>query len=318
MITKKPKFWDLKKPNLLANILLPLTLFIKLNNFFLKFKSKKKFSKIKTICVGNIYLGGTGKTPTTIKLNNLLLNYDFKVATGKKFYFNQKDEQILLNKKTQFITSKNRIDIIKSAIDSRYDFLIFDDGLQDREIDYDIKFVCFDCKNWIGNGCLIPSGPLRESLNNLKKYDGIFLKSSDKISNLDTIHSIIKNFNKNIKIFHSKVKIINLKKFNLSEKYLIFSGIGNNKSFKELLDKNKFNIVKEIYFPDHYNYNVKDISKILKKARDLGVKIITTEKDYVKIPEIYKNNFNYLEIDLNIIEQEELIKFIKSKFNETN
>ena len=57
----KPKFWDQKKPNLIAYLLFPFTFFIRLNNFFLKIKSKKIYKEIKTICVGNIYLGGTGK-----------------------------------------------------------------------------------------------------------------------------------------------------------------------------------------------------------------------------------------------------------------
>ena len=82
---KKPKFWDLKKPNLISLFLLPLTLPIIINNYFLNFKSKTKNKSIKTICVGNIYLGGTGKTPTTIKLYNILNDLKLNVITGKKF-----------------------------------------------------------------------------------------------------------------------------------------------------------------------------------------------------------------------------------------
>ena len=65
---KKPKFWDYKKPNFIAYLLFPITLLLTVNNFLLKIYPKKKFNEIKTICVGNIYLGGTGKTPTTLKL----------------------------------------------------------------------------------------------------------------------------------------------------------------------------------------------------------------------------------------------------------
>ena len=69
---KKPKFWDLKKPSLLSYILLPLTLIFSINNFFLELRSKKINKNLKTICVGNIYLGGTGKTPLVIKINSIL------------------------------------------------------------------------------------------------------------------------------------------------------------------------------------------------------------------------------------------------------
>ena len=69
---KKPKFWDLNKPNFLSYLLIIFTIPIIINNIILNFKSKKKSKEIKTICVGNIYLGGTGKTPTTIELSNIL------------------------------------------------------------------------------------------------------------------------------------------------------------------------------------------------------------------------------------------------------
>ena len=105
---KKPKFWDFKKPNLISHLLFPFTLLISLNNFFLKFKSKKKNEKIKTICIGNIYLGGTGKTPTTIAIYKILKKLSFKVSTAKKFYASQFDENLLLKNRTKFIISNNR------------------------------------------------------------------------------------------------------------------------------------------------------------------------------------------------------------------
>ena len=98
---KKPKFWDLKRPNLLSYLLLPFTIPIRINNIFLNIKSKKKYDKIKTICVGNIYLGGTGKTPTTIKLYKILQQTGLNIFTAKKFYKSQLDEQTILHKKTQ-------------------------------------------------------------------------------------------------------------------------------------------------------------------------------------------------------------------------
>ena len=103
---KKPKFWDFKKPNFISLILLPFTIPIIINNFFLKFKSLKKNKKIKSICVGNIYLGGTGKTPTTIKLYDILKKLDLKVSTAKKFYKSQFDEKIILEKKNTIINQK--------------------------------------------------------------------------------------------------------------------------------------------------------------------------------------------------------------------
>ena len=177
MRLKKPKFWDLKKPNFISYLLAPLTLPIIISNFIRNFIPKQKSKDLKTICVGNIYLGGTGKTPTTIKLFEILKKLNSNISTGKKFYKSHIDEITILNEKTDLIISLSRREIVRKAIISKKDLLIFDDGLQDNVIDYDIKFVCFDSHNWIGNGNLMPSGPLREKLSSLKKYDGIFIKN---------------------------------------------------------------------------------------------------------------------------------------------
>ena len=230
---RKPNFWDLKKPNFLSFLLLPFTIPIIINNFLLRFKSTQKYKELKTICIGNIYIGGTGKTPTTIKLYEILKKLNFKVSTAKKFYKSQVDENLILEKKTSFISGLSRKEIIKKAIKNKQNLIIFDDGLQDRSVFYDLKFVCFDAEKFIGNGLLIPSGPLRENLNSLNKYDCVFLKSNNKINN-DNLDLIKKNNNK-IKIFETYLKIENLKSFDLTKEYLIFSGIGNHESFKEIL-----------------------------------------------------------------------------------
>ena len=313
---KKPKFWDLKKPNLLSYILMPFTIPVKINNILLNLKSSKKNSKIKSICIGNIYLGGTGKTPATIRLFNICKNIYSNVCTGKKYYSSQIDEQILLKNKTNLICERDRTKIIKKAINQNNRLIIFDDGLQDKKINYDLQIVCFDKKDWIGNGCILPSGPLREKLDSLKKYDIVFLKSNNYDPSMNQIINSIKNQNSEIKIFQTYYKPINLNKFNIEDKFIIFSGIGNPRSFREILTANKMNIIEEIVFPDHNSYKDRDIEKIKEDAKSLNAKIITTEKDYVKLSEKNRAGIDFLEIDLIIEDEEKLINFIKSKIDE--
>ena len=315
---KKPKFWDYKKPNLIAYLLTPLNFIFKINNIILNNKSKKKYQNIKTICVGNIYVGGTGKTPTVIKLYEIFKNTKLKVSTAKKFYSDQKDEHVILENRSEFITSDNRKKVIQKAIKENYELLIFDDGLQDKLIDYDFKLVCFDSKNWIGNGLLIPSGPMRETIDSLKKYDAVIIKNIDKKSGQNEIYESINKVNPKIKIFNSFFKIKNKDEFNLNDKFLIFSGIGNNNSFREILIKNNFNVVEEIVFPDHFNYKTHDVLNLVKVAENKNIKIITTEKDYVKIPKNLRAKINFIKIDLEILEQKQLTELIKSKINEIN
>ncbi len=318
MKLKKPKFWDLKTPNFFAYLLFPLTILLRINNLFLKILPKKKFTEIKSICVGNIYLGGTGKTPTTIKLYQLLKEMNLKVITAKKFYSDQYDEQTLLKSKTEFITLKNREKIIQKVINKNYDLIIFDDGLQDIQVDYDLKFVCFDVSNWVGNGFLLPAGPLREKTDNLKNYDAVFLKSNVYNEDIKKIISKVRNISSEIKIFTSKVEIRNIERFSKNKNYLIYSGIGNPKSFRNLIEINKLKIIDEFIFPDHYNYNIEDFNRLIDIAKKKDAKIITTEKDFFKIPDNFKKDIEPVEIEVNIKEESELIDFLRSKIYEKN
>ena len=310
---KKPIFWDLKKPNIFSYLLLPFTIPVIINNFFLCIQKKYKFSKIKTVCIGNIYLGGTGKTPLTIKLFNIIKKMGFDVITAKKFYSNQIDEQNLLKAKTKSIVSKRRIDAINQAVNNSNQVIIFDDGLQEKKIDYDLKIVCFKKKNWIGNGQLIPSGPLRERIENLKNYDIVFLNGKD--DNTENIREIIHKLNPKIEIFESDYIIQNLKELDINSNYIIFSGIGDPISFKEILLENNISVVKEIIFPDHHTYKKKDIENILKESKKLNAKILTTEKDFVKLSVDDVREINFLKIELKIAKEEKFINFINDKLN---
>ena len=311
MKMKKPNFWDNKKPNFLAYLLLPFTFPIIINNFFLNLKKAKKNNKIKTICVGNIYVGGTAKTPLTIKLFEILKNLNLDIAVIKKFYTDQVDEQKILTKKTKLYCYKTRKRALNEAIKDNIKIAIFDDGLQDRTIDYDLKFVCFNTAAWIGNGFLIPAGPLREKIESIKKHDVIFLNGNEEDNS--EIKFAIKKYNENIKIFETYYNPVNINEFDKNEKYIIFSGIGNPESFKTTLIKNNINIINEFKFPDHYNYSFNDINNIKLLAKSLNAKILTTEKDFVKIKKYQNAEIKFLQITLTVKNENELINFLKSK-----
>lgn len=314
MNLKKPKFWDFKKPSILAYLLLPISYLFKLIRLF-KIESNIKKSKIKTICVGNIYLGGTGKTSLSIKINEILSEKKIKSCFVKKFYLTQFDEQKLLESRGKLFTSSKRIDAINIAENEGYDVAILDDGLQDSSINYDLRFVCFNNINWIGNGFTIPAGPLRESINNLKNYKHIFLNGN--LENLDNIKKHIYKINPNINLYIGKYVPLDTEKFNKDKNYLVFSGIGNHQTFISMLREYKFNVVKDIEFPDHYKYNNFDINKIQKLSDNLNCQIITTEKDYLRLDKEKIHNINFIKSELKILDEEKLISTILNK-NENN
>ena len=307
MNLKKPKFWDYKYPNIFAYLLLPIAFLLKILNL-IKIKSKIKKLKIKTICVGNIYIGGTGKTSLSIKLNEIFNKKKIKSCFVKKFYNNQIDEQKILKNKGKLFLSSKRMDAINQAEFENYEIAILDDGLQDKSVDCDINLISFNNINWIGNGLTIPAGPLRQDINILKKYDHIFLNGN--LENLENLKKEIFKINSKINIHVGKYEPLNLNEFNKFDKYLVFSGIGNHETFISMVKNHGLNVCKDIEFPDHYKYSDSDINLILNQANNLNCKIITTEKDYFRIENNKLDQIKYLKSELKIIDEENLIKII--------
>ena len=307
MNLKKPKFWDKQEPNFFSYILIPITIFFKII-VSLKPKSKIKIKDIKTICVGNIYLGGTGKTSLAIKIKEILTKKNIKTCFVKKFYTNQFDEQNLLKSYGKLFVANKRIDALNQAAKENYAVAILDDGLQDYSINYDISLVCFNTINWIGNGMTIPSGPLRESLNVLKNYNNIFLNGVNE-DTLEIEKKALK-INPNINIHKSKYIPKNLNEFNINSNYLVFSGIGNHKTFISMLKEHRFKIIKDLEFSDHYNFTDRDLDKIINLAETLNCKVITTEKDYYRLDEKYHENIKFIKSELKLDDEEKLVKIL--------
>ena len=311
MKLKKPKFWDYKKPSFLSYLLLPFSIILGL---IARIKSKPKFSnsKIKTICVGNIYIGGTGKTSLSIKIKEILDENNIKACFIKKFYPDQTDEQKLLSKNGTLFNNLKRITALDEAISRGFEVAIFDDGLQDNSIKYDMEIVCFNNLNWIGNGLTLPSGPLRESINNLKFYENVFLNGNEE--SLITIKDQIKKINPNININSGKYTPLNIDEFDKNQSYLVFSGIGNHKTFVEMLKNNELKILSDLEYPDHYQYSKRDFDEIIINAKKYNAHIITTEKDYLRLENFNRNEILYIKSSLKITDEVNLIK----KLNELN
>jgi len=303
MKVNKPLFWN--KINLISILLYPLSLITFLINIIKKLSIKKNFN-IKSICVGNLYVGGTGKTPLSIKINNILKK-KYKTVFIKKKYFNQIDEQNILKSYGNLICTKHRDTALKIAEKQKYDVAILDDGLQEKSLNYKITVACFNSSDGIGNGLLIPSGPLREVVSEIKNYDAIFLngeKSNKKLS------KYLKKLNNNIKIFEAKYVPTNLKSFNLKKNFLFFCGLGNPSEFERTLKKYKFRIKEKFIYPDHYNFTNSDIFTLKKLAKKKKLNIITTEKDYFRLNKKNRKNVKFLKVDLNIKNLQNFSKFL--------
>ncbi len=307
MNLKKPEFWDYKKPNFISYLLWPISILIKII-IFLKTKKRIKYKGIKTICVGNIYIGGTGKTSLALKINDILLKKNIKSCFIKKYYKNQTDEQNILASNGKLFCEKKREKALEQAINENYEIAIFDDGLQDYSINYDINLICFNSNNWIGNGMTIPSGPLRQDLNTLKNYNHIFLNGNNY--DYSEFKKRVLKINPKIIVHKSKYVPSNLNEFNLKDNYIAFSGIGNHETYISMLKEYGFNIIKDLEFTDHYDYKDKDLEKISNLSKILSCKIITTEKDYHRINIKKFQNIMFVKSELKFENEEKLVKTV--------
>ena len=302
----KPKFWDKNKISFFSILLFPVSLLIKVLSLFKRFVIKTNQSSIPIICVGNIYLGGTGKTPLCIEIFSILKNLNMNPVFVRKKYDSFQDEADLQKQVGPVYQNKKRTDAVKEALQNKANVAILDDGFQDFSINKNLSIVCFNEKKWIGNGLVIPSGPLREDLSALKRANYIFINGK---KNTDIENKIFSK-NKEAKIFYTQYKPQNINEFK-NNKIIAFAGIGNPESFFDLLKDNKLNIVKTIKFPDHYKYSEKELENLLSKIKENNTILLTTEKDYFRIFESYRKNIKFLKIKVEIENKNQFIAEIK-------
>ena len=298
----KPKFWDKNHISVYSILLLPFSWLILLINKLRSLLIKRNKFSIPVICVGNIYLGGTGKTPISIEIKKILDNLNKKSVFIKKKYIAYKDEINLLKKYGEVLEKSKRVEALKIAVKNNYEAAILDDGFQDFSIKKDISIVCFNSKQFIGNGFTIPSGPLRETLSSLDRANFVLINGKLDIN----LEKKILEKNKFIKIFYFKYKPLNLEKFK-DKKVFCFAGIGNPKNFFELLKENGVNLSNELSFPDHHNYSNNEILNLINKAKESNSILLTTEKDYLRLSTKNRENINYLKIDVEIENKNEFI-----------
>tara|TARA_A100001015_G_scaffold85497_1_gene95033 strand:- start:1329 stop:2270 length:942 start_codon:yes stop_codon:yes gene_type:complete len=313
MILIKPKFWD-QKINFLTIFLLPLSLIFIFIIFLKKKFTKSLRFKIPIICVGNIFLGGTGKTPISVFLAKEISKLGKKTVILRRYYKNHKDEyKFIKSKFKNLILNKNRISGLEIAEKSNFDVAILDDGLQDYRIRKNLSIVCFNQNQLIGNGFVLPSGPLRETLNALKNAN-IVIINGDKDKYFERK---ILNVNKKLEVFYSSYIPLNINEFK-NKKLLAIAGIGNPENFFKLIEKNKLKLEKKIIFPDHYEFSKNEIQNIVDEATSKNCQIIMTEKDYFKVKHFKIRKIKFLKVLLKIDNQKMLLNKIKELYDKNN
>jgi len=294
--------------------------FIKIKNLLYDFKVIKpvKISS-KVISVGNVSLGGTGKTPITISIANFLQKKGLKVGIVSRGYGRKKssnsflvdnqhwtecgDEVVLLknNLHTEIpiFVSNNKVFAAKKLSKMGCNIIILDDGFQHRKIHRDIDIVLIGPQNQLKNSQLVyPYGSLREPVKNIKRADITVMTKKNIVKNKSTL-----NFDHALNLM-IKDEILSTGKNKLikdllkSSDNLSVCSIGDPISFSKTLESLNINIKKRLIFPDHWSFSLQDVNKINKLASKYDLhNIICTEKDYIKLIDFKKS----LNISLNSI-----------------
>lgn len=284
---KLPSFWS--KPNsFLEKGLRPFSYLVTAYGKYRRHQAKPYHAGVPVICVGNVTVGGAGKTPLVITLAHLLRQQGFNPHILSRGYgVNLKvlrqvdllnsakevgDEPLLLAKAAPTWVYPNRVQTAKAAVNGGADILLLDDGFQNPFLYQDIQLLVVDGKQGFGNGAVIPAGPLREPLNDaIIRADAILLyQEMDDLS-----------WTQEKPLFEVDLVSAQLPQHPI---YLAFAGIGQPEKFFNSLRKNGFILAKTISFPDHHFYDEATLHQLSQMAHKHQAKLITTEKDAVKIP----------------------------------
>ena len=182
---------------------------------------------------------------------------------------------------------------------------ILDDGFQDNAIFKNLSIICFNQRQLIGNGLVIPAGPLRENLSSLKKANIVIINGKRN----EQFENKVLDLNKSLSIFYSNYEPLNIDRF-LGKKIVAIAGIGNPTNFFNLLEDFKINVVEKHEFPDHYEFSKSELASIMDNAKKNDYQILMTEKDYFRVKKFELEDLDYLKVVLNINEKEKLIKKI--------
>ena len=281
---------------------------------------------IPVVCIGNVTLGGAGKTPTVIFLVDYLIKNKIKVHVVSRGYggkfkdtvlvnpkihtaFDVGDEPLLISQYANVWVSKKKKEGVLSAYKAGAEIVLLDDGYQNFSIEKDLNILVFDAEIDLKNERVFPLGNLRESPSSAIARADFLICIGSPISRRNLQNNFIQHHNS--KIIEGKFKP-NVTPLLKKRKLVAFCGIGRPEKFFSMLRTLDMKVINKISFPDHHFYSEKQVTKILKIAESNNALVVTTEKDYVKIPKSYKKVIYPINIELQLSKRKKLLSKLKS------
>jgi tetraacyldisaccharide 4'-kinase len=301
-----PRFWN--QNNLVAKLLAPVgKIYGKIVQKRLQ-QEPEYISRLPVICVGNVTMGGSGKTPVVDSFAELLKTKFKSPAILMRGYGGSEknplwvhpttpvaqcgDEALLHVRVAPTMVARNRAaGAAEIEKDPDITHIIMDDGLQNPSLQKTKSVVVVDGKNPFGNNKIFPAGPLRETIDQaIRRIDALVILGDDAM-HLATQYQFV------CPVFKAKLQPVNADEFK-EKAVFAFAGIGNPQKFFDSLKQCDAVIAKKIIFPDHYPYRGPEIENLLAQANAVGAKLVTTRKDWVRLPESLQQQIQVLDITL--------------------
>jgi tetraacyldisaccharide 4'-kinase len=274
--------------------------------------------EIPVICVGNIVMGGAGKTPTVMALVEILksighvphilsrgyggyLRDTILVNPSEHSYLQVGDEPLLLAQIAPTWIGTDRITSARAAKKAGASIVVMDDGLQNPSLFKDFNLIVIDAIQGFGNQLMFPAGPLREPIKKgLNRADAVVVVGKGNPFKLEVKGQF------GARLICSGSKTL--------EPVVAFAGIGYPKKFRHSLEQNNYIVREFISFADHHPYTITDIQRLLKIAEHHESKLITTSKDLLRIPSDYRDRVNVLPIQLQFDNIGEIRNLLQQRF----
>lgn len=325
MPLKTPKFWYQKTIGVKAALLLPFSWLYGFGRLLHCLVVKPvSLEDVHIICVGNVNVGGSGKTPTSIALMQLikqhnlarypaflLRGYGVKNDAPMRVDLNEHDasdvgeEALLLARYGDVYVSADRKAGAMAARADGVDVILMDDGLQNRSLKPDTSFIVVDGRMRFGNQQIMPAGPLREGLKSaLRRVDGCIAIDCDDLPEIGDAP----RFDGHVQTHDGAVP-------DRSLNYFAFAGIGYPEKFFDYLRVLGLSVAAQKAFADHHAYSRADLQNILRQANVSNMRLITTEKDYMHIKPLLKQGEEVAVLPISVIfdQSENLVDWLRER-----
>ena len=318
---KTPQFWTTRGP--LSVLLLPAACLWAGATVIRNLLAHEASAALPIICVGNFNAGGTGKTPVSAFLYDQLVIRGFKPAllirgyggtARQPLWVNHSlhcarevgDEALMLAESRDVLVARDRIAGAGAiAATGKHDVILMDDGLQHPYITKDFSIGVFDGAIGVGNGWLLPAGPLRIWFKSgIKTIDAAIINGTDDTNIVARLPDVMPRYYGHLRADQSLIDGLN------GDPVLGFAGIGRPNRFFATLRHAGANLVHQLSFADHHPYSEADLTRLQEDAARLGAVLMTTKKDWVRLPAEWRERVLFFPVKLGLDHEDELLNKI--------